>query len=213
MCIYGMESPGGYQLVGRTLPIWESFPADNSIDNGFQPWLLRFFDQIQYYLVSDEQLEEMRLAYSCGKLTIDMESTTFNLAAHLKFLANNRAEIEAFEQRQSESYKAELQLWIDQGMINIDHDETNTESNISPNSNVFEIPSDCQTIEAPIGGRVSEISVKVGDVVVENQILLHIHSMKSDWKIGACCNGTVQMISTSTSANVSRGEILVIIRK
>ncbi|HBM23224.1 MAG TPA: urea carboxylase, partial [Alcanivorax sp.] len=22
MCIYGMDSPGGYQLIGRTLPIW-----------------------------------------------------------------------------------------------------------------------------------------------------------------------------------------------
>ena len=25
MCIYGMDSPGGYQLVGRTLPIWNKF--------------------------------------------------------------------------------------------------------------------------------------------------------------------------------------------
>ncbi|VFS90857.1 Allophanate hydrolase subunit 2 [Kluyvera cryocrescens] len=26
MCIYGMDSPGGYQLVGRTLPIWNKIP-------------------------------------------------------------------------------------------------------------------------------------------------------------------------------------------
>ena len=25
MCIYPMESPGGYQLIGRTLPIWNTF--------------------------------------------------------------------------------------------------------------------------------------------------------------------------------------------
>lgn len=24
MCIYPMDSPGGYQLVGRTLPIWNT---------------------------------------------------------------------------------------------------------------------------------------------------------------------------------------------
>eukprot|EP00928_Gymnodinium_smaydae_P028477 TRINITY_DN21707_c0_g1_i3.p1 TRINITY_DN21707_c0_g1~~TRINITY_DN21707_c0_g1_i3.p1 ORF type:complete len:1080 (-),score=157.08 TRINITY_DN21707_c0_g1_i3:101-3340(-) len=32
MCIYGMESPGGYQLVGRTLPIWDAYlnvPPEN----------------------------------------------------------------------------------------------------------------------------------------------------------------------------------------
>ena len=25
MAIYGMDSPGGYQLFGRTLPIWDTF--------------------------------------------------------------------------------------------------------------------------------------------------------------------------------------------
>jgi len=45
MCIYPMDSPGGYQLVGRTLPIWNTwgrvkpFTAD-------APWLLRIFDQV-----------------------------------------------------------------------------------------------------------------------------------------------------------------------
>ena len=46
MCIYPMDSPGGYQLVGRTLPIWntwgrvEPFSPDT-------PWLLRIFDQVR----------------------------------------------------------------------------------------------------------------------------------------------------------------------
>jgi urea carboxylase len=29
MCIYPMNSPGGYQLVGRTLPIWDTFAVTN----------------------------------------------------------------------------------------------------------------------------------------------------------------------------------------
>ena len=29
MCIYGMDSPGGYQLVGRTLPIWNKHLKNN----------------------------------------------------------------------------------------------------------------------------------------------------------------------------------------
>ena len=31
MCIYGMDSPGGYQLVGRTLPIWNKFLKNLSL--------------------------------------------------------------------------------------------------------------------------------------------------------------------------------------
>ncbi len=36
MCIYGMDSPGGYQLVGRTLPIWNTF-----LKNRCLPWASR----------------------------------------------------------------------------------------------------------------------------------------------------------------------------
>jgi len=45
-CIYPMNSPGGYQLVGRTLPIWNSFGkiAPFSAD---KPWLLNMFDQVR----------------------------------------------------------------------------------------------------------------------------------------------------------------------
>ena len=50
MCIYGMESPGGYQLIGRTVPIFDSYvnvPASKK--GGDMPWLLRQFDQVRCY--------------------------------------------------------------------------------------------------------------------------------------------------------------------
>ncbi|WP_198104335.1 carboxyltransferase domain-containing protein, partial [Xanthomonas citri] len=36
MCIYGMDSPGGYQLVGRTVPIWNTFLRNRQF--GAEPW-------------------------------------------------------------------------------------------------------------------------------------------------------------------------------
>ncbi len=55
MCIYGMDSPGGYQLVGRTLPIWNKFLKNAQFAAG-EPWLLRFFDQVRFYPVSEAEL-------------------------------------------------------------------------------------------------------------------------------------------------------------
>jgi urea carboxylase len=46
MCIYPMNSPGGYQLVGRTLPIWNTFGRAGPF-NPEKPWLLEFFDQVR----------------------------------------------------------------------------------------------------------------------------------------------------------------------
>jgi hypothetical protein len=44
MCIYPMDSPGGYQLVGRTLPIWNAYGRTKAFTPD-KPWLLEFFDQ------------------------------------------------------------------------------------------------------------------------------------------------------------------------
>ena len=45
MCIYPMDSPGGYQLVGRTLPIWNTWGRVEPFTPN-APWLLRIFDQV-----------------------------------------------------------------------------------------------------------------------------------------------------------------------
>jgi urea carboxylase len=41
-----MDSPGGYQLVGRTLPIWNTFGRAGPF-TAQKPWLLEFFDQVR----------------------------------------------------------------------------------------------------------------------------------------------------------------------
>ncbi len=45
LCVYGMEGPGGYQLVGRTVPIWR-LPAGGGDE---VPWLLRPFDRLDSF--------------------------------------------------------------------------------------------------------------------------------------------------------------------
>jgi allophanate hydrolase subunit 1 len=52
MCIYPMDSPGGYQLVGRTLPIWNTFGRAGPF-TADKPWLLEFFDQVRPLLIRD----------------------------------------------------------------------------------------------------------------------------------------------------------------
>ena len=51
LCVYGMEGPGGYQFVGRTVQMWNTHRTTAEFEPG-TPWLLRFFDQIRFYPVS-----------------------------------------------------------------------------------------------------------------------------------------------------------------
>src|SRR6202044_368288 len=59
LCVYGMEGPGGYQLVGRTVQVWNTYRTTKTFEAG-SPWSLRFFDQIRFYPVSTEELQELR---------------------------------------------------------------------------------------------------------------------------------------------------------
>ena len=34
LCVYGMEGPGGYQFVGRTLQMWNTFQLDGGVSAG-----------------------------------------------------------------------------------------------------------------------------------------------------------------------------------
>jgi urea carboxylase len=60
LCVYGIEGPGGYQLIGRTVQIWDSSETP--------PWRLRHFDQLRFEPVDEPQLEELRTAGRRGKV-------------------------------------------------------------------------------------------------------------------------------------------------
>src|SRR5262249_46919295 len=81
MCIYGMEGPGGFQFVGRTLHVYNRFRS-TPLFAPDSPWLLRFFDQIQFYPVAADELLEMRAAFLHGKVDVEIEETRFQLGAY-----------------------------------------------------------------------------------------------------------------------------------
>jgi urea carboxylase len=70
LCVYGMEGPGGYQFVGRTLQMWNRYRQSQAFT---QPWLLRFFDQIRFYPVDAQKLQQLAspiTRYSCNNTAV-----------------------------------------------------------------------------------------------------------------------------------------------
>lgn len=102
LCVYGMEGPGGYQLVGRTTQVWNP----HAIASG-TPWRLRTFDQIRFFPVSGEDLLRRRAEYEAPRV----EETTFSLAAHAGFVDEHAGEIGAFRTRQQAAFTAEREAW------------------------------------------------------------------------------------------------------
>jgi urea carboxylase len=206
LCVYGMEGPGGYQFVGRTLQMWNRY---NKTKEFTQPWLLRFFDQIKFYEVSAEDLMQIRHDFPKGRYSIKIEETRFNLAEYLGFLEDRNSEIQQFTDRRKNAFDDELRRWIDSGQINFDSAQ-DLASDIGEEE---ALPANCVAIESPVAGSVWKMLVKQGDVIDEGQPMVILESMKMEIEIVAPHAGTVYAVNRSEGSQINAGQPILILQE
>ncbi len=116
LCIYGMEGPGGYQFVGRTCQVWNTFRTTKAFEPG-HPWLLRFFDQIRFVPVAADELMRFRDGFLDGTVELDITPTTFSLSSYREFLSANADEIRLFKDRQQAAFESERARWQESDLV------------------------------------------------------------------------------------------------
>ncbi|MEP0915207.1 urea carboxylase [Leptolyngbya sp. DQ-M1] len=208
MCIYGMEGPGGYQFVGRTVPIWNRYKQTEDFT---QPWLLRFFDQIRYYPVSAEQLLRDREALIQGKLKLRIEEETFSLRKYNEFLKSNADEIAAFRGKQRAAFQAERDRWEAAGEFTRQEtlEEAQADQEETPE---IVLPPDSEAVVAHVSANVWQVLVKPGDVVAEGDRLVILEAMKMEIAVTADEAGTITELYCVQGQTVSAGQVLLAIR-
>ncbi|HER34623.1 MAG TPA: urea carboxylase [Halothiobacillaceae bacterium] len=204
MCIYGMEGPGGYQFVGRTLPIWNRYKQTREFQ---QPWLLRFFDQIRYYEVTEEELLKMRDAFPHGGIELAIEETTFSLGRYNRFIEENAAEIGAFKERQQAAFEAERQHWIATGQANYESESEPVDTGID----TIEIDEGQTAIAEHVHGVVWKLQVEEGDRVEAGQTLMVLESMKMEIQVDSETAGTVASVLCKEGDQVKPGQTLIVL--
>ena len=202
MCIYGMDSPGGYQLMGRTLPIWNKFVKNPQFEPG-KPWLLRFFDQISFYPVTEEELTVERESFREGRSSIRISEEIFDWSAYRRFLELHAWEIAEFRARQGAAFKMEVAHWQNEP----------APSPVSPASASpeAEIPEGYQ-VSAQMHGSVWKVLVEPGERVEAMQALMIIEAMKMEVVVSAPIAGVVKSTRCKAGQPVSAGDILAVIQ-
>lgn len=205
LCVYGMEGPGGYQFVGRTLQMWNRYHQTAEFS---QPWLLRFFDQLRFYEVSAAELQQIRRDFPRGRYPLKIEETSFSLADYNAFIAENSSTIGCFKQHQQAAFEAERQRWIANGQAHFevanDHYEATAHAQLTEQQ---------QAIESPVSGSVWQILVSEGDSVTAGQPLLILESMKMEISVVASQSGTVSSLLAEPGHAVRAGDWLAIVEE
>jgi urea carboxylase len=209
LCIYGMEGPGGYQFVGRTLQMWNRFTRTADFE---RPYLLRFFDQIRFYPVSEQELTELREGFPRGGFRLRIEETQFSLAEYQAFLRTNADSIAAFKARQQAAFEAERERWAAAGQLEIDRDEGNGASgHIDEQAESLRLAPGELAIESHVHGSVWQLAVEVGQQVEHGQVLLVLESMKMEIAVHADRGGRVARILCRSGAQVTPGQALLVL--
>ena len=203
MCIYGMDSPGGYQLMGRTLPIWNKFGKNAQFSPG-EPWLLRFFDQISFYPVGEEELAIERESFREGRSSIRITEEIFDWAAYRGFLEENSKEIGKFRVRQEAAFRAEV-------AHQTQSEPAPSEAMSARTSPGAEIP-DGHRVSAQMHGSVWKVLVGAGERVEARQTLLIIEAMKMEVVVSSPIGGVVKSIYCKAGQPVSAGDTLAVIQ-
>ncbi|GAA1693862.1 urea carboxylase [Glycomyces endophyticus] len=206
MCIYGMDSPGGYQLVGRTAPIWAGLRDLASFKDGL-PWLLRFFDRVVFERVSEEELAETRRDLAAGRAEIDIRDGVFAYADYRRLLADNAASIDAFRTRQAAAFEAERQRWADAGEFDRDHTEP-----APGDGSAIELASGEVLVEAPMAASVWRVNVAEGDTVTAGDAVVVLEAMKLEMPVHCAVSGTVTRVLANPGDQAAPGAPLLVIR-
>ncbi|MEO1488283.1 MAG: 5-oxoprolinase/urea amidolyase family protein, partial [Pseudomonadota bacterium] len=211
MCIYGMEGPGGYQLFGRTIQVWNTYRQTDAFTQG-KPWLLRFFDQIRFFEVSAEELAQWRQDFPSGRRSIDIEHSEFSLADYRAFLAENAESIAAFQEQRQEAFDAERAEWQRTGEFDRVSQLSQDLQGGAETTATIDLPDGAQLIEAPFGGSVWKLLVAQGDEVKAGEPIAVLEAMKMESPLESPASGTVVALYIEERQAVEPGSPILAVK-
>ena len=210
MCVYGMEGPGGYQFVGRTLQMWNRWRDARHGALEFEagkPWLLRFFDQIRFYPVSEAELLQIRRDFPAGRHRLRIEHGSFGMHAYRQFLARHATEIDAFKARQQAAFHDERERWRQAGQAEHIAEADSSAATATDD----DLPEGARRVFTQVPGSVWKVLVNEGDHVSEGDTLAVIESMKMEFPIAAPGSGRIWRVSCKEGSAVSAGQGVAVI--
>lgn len=202
MCVYGMEGPGGYQFVGRTLQMWNRYRRTDVFE---RPWLLQFFDQIRFYEVSHDELQKIRKDFPLGNYPIKIEEGEFSLGEYQQFIADESADIAAFTKHREAAFEEELAQWHATGQFHYEAPEVEA----SDEEETF--PEGATLIDSSVSGSVWQSLVKPGQQVKAGEVVLILESMKMEIAVTAPAAGKVLQVLKGEGARVQAGQTLLVL--
>lgn len=233
--IYGVESAGGYQLIGRTLPGWSTYGTLPGFTPD-RPWLFEPFDVLSFYPVDAETYDGMLAKFKAGRWQWQMKKTVYDVAEQVRFEKSIEKEVAEFREKQKKALlkveAEEMELfkqWTDEkeekgkvkgagGKGNSDWDwesGKSTRRDVETRRSLFRPFSDVLAdpeailIKAEMSGVIWKTVTEMGKAFKKGEAVTILEAMKMEIPCNASSNFKVKAIVKLPGERVDGGQVVV----
>lgn len=212
MALYNVESPGGYQLTGLTIPGCDILGSKNGYSLQ-RPWLFEDFDQLTFYEVNEEEYDRQIALFHSGRYEYEVEDTEFDMGEHNKLLQDTKGEVEEVRKRQKRA-QDEMQKVEDELMERWTKEKAEGKIPIDKVDALVNDPA-IHKITSPMNANVWKVTSEEGDEVKSNDVVAILEAMKLEISVRAeeGLAGKVEKLLVRPGDVVTAGDPLVLVRK
>ena len=207
MCIYGMEGPGGYQLFGRTIQVWNTWrqtPAFAKASPGCSTSSTRSASSPS----ATTELTEARAAFPHGGYPVRIEETEFSYAAYERRTAG------ATRRRSPRSRPRSRPPSTPSASAGRKPASTaSSATKVRGESLDGDIPAGCFGVASAVPGNIWKMLVEPGAPVAAGETVAIIESMKMEINVTAHAAGRVRELRAGPGRNVKAGDIIVVLEE
>ncbi|KAK3047857.1 hypothetical protein LTS18_013047, partial [Coniosporium uncinatum] len=162
-------------MTGRTVPCWDML----GFKNGFtaeRPWLFQDFDLLNYYQVSEEELDRYLALFRSGRYEFEYTEEEFDMAEHNKLLGETQDEVKKVREKQAEAQQ-EMVRAENESLERWRKEKEATKVDPGTVEALLEDPA-ISAIEAPVDANVWKVEVAEGDELETDQVVVILEAMK-----------------------------------
>ncbi|KAM3422617.1 hypothetical protein BST61_g106 [Cercospora zeina] len=214
--IYPVDSPGGYQMLGRTIPCFDPHGFKCSF-SPTRPWLFQDFDILTFHRVTEAELSAQLERFRSGQYQFDYEDSAFDMAEHNTLLAETRSEVAAIRAQQRN---------VQEEMIGAEHESLRIwrEEKEKRKPDLGEMEQllgeeGMGVVEAPVDANVWKVEVQEGEEVEGAQVVVILEAMKLEINVnvpenlvGAGKKGQVVKVLVEPGETIKAGGRIALIR-
>lgn len=109
MAIYPVDSPGGFQMTGRTVPYFDLYGSKHGFSPD-RPWLFQDFDIVTFFQVPEAEMDAYLAQWGSGRYEFRWEAVEFDMKAHNVMLGEREGQVRAFKDRQARAQGKMMEL-------------------------------------------------------------------------------------------------------